>query len=227
MRIEDKIFARCTFEPQKALSFGFEENGGVYEYSESFMDGAFLARIRIRDGKVQGTVYDTELNEEYNAVFVEAFSGGFVGEVRERYAEILRKIKASCFLETSFLSAQANRIAELVAKRFGECPDHPFDSMDNYGVFRYPATKKWYGLIMNVPKNKVTHDSKDEGGVDVLNLKIDQAARDEILSIKGIYPAYHMNHRSWASILLDESVDDEKVMDLLFVSREFAKKSKK
>lgn len=224
MRIEEKIFARCTFEPHKALSFGFKENGGVYEYSEPFMDGAFLARIEIRDGKVRGTVYDTELNEEYNAVFVEAFSGGFVGEVREQYAGILKKIKAYCFIETAFVSAQANRIAEMVAKRFEEYPDHPFDSMDNYGVFRYPKTKKWYGLIMNVAKNKVTHNPDDEGNVDVLNLKIDQKARDEILSIDGIYPGYHMNHKSWASIVLDDKIDDEKVLDLLSVSRDFATK---
>ena len=227
MRIEEKIFARCTFEPHKALSFGFMENGGVYEYSEPFMDGAFLARIEIREGKARGTVYDTELNEEYNAVFVEAFSGGFVGEVREQYAEILRKIKAYCFIETAFVSAQANRIAKLVAKRFGEYPDHPFDSMDNYGVFRFPKTNKWYGLIMNVPKNKVTHIPGDEGDVDVLNLKIDQNARDEILSTEGIYPGYHMNHKSWVSVILNDKVDDEKIMGLLAVSRGFAMKVKK
>jgi predicted DNA-binding protein (MmcQ/YjbR family) len=77
---------------------------------------------------------------------------------------------------------------------------------------------------MNVTKNKVTHNPDDEGNVDVLNLKIDPKARDEILSIDGIYPGYHMNHKSWVSIVLDDKIDDEKVLDLLSVSRDFAMK---
>ena len=48
-----------------------------------------------------------------------------------------------------------------------------------------------------------------------MNVKIDEAKRDELHQIKGIYPAYHMNHRMWISIVLDETISDEKVMELV------------
>lgn len=227
MNIEEKVFRKATLLSERLLPFGFKDENGAYVYQETMMGGSFLAHIEIRDGNVSGKVIDTELGEEYIGLRVESFSGGYVGEVREAYKDILRRIKDACFSETTFLSPQANRIAALIAEHFGDEPDHPFSDMENYGVFRVKETRKWYGLIMNVALAKVSHNPEDEGNVDVLNLKVDPSVYDELMQVNGIYPGYHMNHRNWISVALDERAEDDFILELLATSRAFAEKGKK
>lgn len=52
-----------------------------------------------------------------------------------------------------------------------------------------------------------------EGLVETVNLKHDQIA--DLLSNKGIYPAFHMNKRYWISVALDDTLSDEMVMELI------------
>ena len=89
-----------------------------------------------------------------------------------------------------------------------------------YGVFRYHGNNKWYGLIMHVNKAVFGEENKEEY-VDVINVRIDEERRNEILKEKAIYPSYHMNKQKWVSILLDESLKDEEVMEYIDWSRNF------
>ena len=111
-------------------------------------------------------------------------------------------------------------------ERYGEKPDFPFDSFDDAGVFRYPANRKWYGIVMSVQRDRVTKAGKKDGEkpeiIEVLNIKIDPEKRDELLEIPGVYTAYHMSHKSWISIILEGTVPDEKVMELVDMSRDYA-----
>ena len=55
--------------------------------------------------------------------------------------------------------------------------------------------------------------------VDVIDLKIDDLFfRDMLIREDGILPAYHMNKMHWITVLLDGTVPDEKVYDLLDMS---------
>ena len=73
---------------------------------------------------------------------------------------------------------------------------------------------------MNVSKSSFLPNSKNEF-VDVINVRIDENNREEILKNKGIYPSYHMNKQKWVSILLDESLSDSEIMDYINYSRNF------
>ena len=44
--------------------------------------------------------------------------------------------------------------------------------------------------------------------VEIINLKINPADMSRLLTISGIYPSYHMNKKSWISLVLDEQVSD-------------------
>ena len=67
--------------------------------------------------------------------------------------------------------------------------------------------------------------------VDVINMKIDDLFfRDLIIQEDGIMPAYHMNKMHWISVLLDGTVPDERVFDLIdmsFLATASAKKKQK
>ena len=70
---------------------------------------------------------------------------------------------------------------------------------------------------MDVQGNKVGLHSADF--VDVINLKIDDVIfRDIVIREAGIMPAYHMNKMHWISVLLDGTVPENKVLDLIDMS---------
>ena len=65
---------------------------------------------------------------------------------------------------------------------------------------------------MNVDGMKFENKS---GEVEVLNIKLDKLKIQDLLNKKGYYPAYHMNKKSWISIILDYTVDNEIIYSLI------------
>ena len=220
MDIIKEIFAKSSLIKESLLNYGFSLKESRYVYEKSFFDDQFLAVITIdKDGVISGKVIDKEMNEEYYQINVESFNGGFVGSVREAYKEILIDIRNKCFKSQIYISPQANRISKLIKERYNEDPDFPFDKLENYGVYRYPKNKKWYGLIMNIKRSQLLHDDSNDF-IDVINIKLSEEIMSEALKIYGIFPAYHMNRSYWASIMLDDTLDDEAVMKYINYSRD-------
>ncbi len=222
MSIEQEVFQRMSLNRQRLVPYGFQRREGGYFYSEVFMDGDFRADVFISDdGAVSGKVFDLEADEEYPAVHIESRGGAYVGEVRQAYTGVLSRIAESCFVKESFLYEQTNRIAHMIQQQYGEKPDHPFKKPPGGGVFRYPKNKKWYGLVMHVQRALL---SGEEGGpmVEVLNLKAATDKIPQLLTVPGIYPGYHMNKSNWISVLLDDSLPDDQIMELVDISRTFA-----
>ena len=63
-----------------------------------------------------------------------------------------------------------------------------------------------------------------EGTTEIINLHVGA----EIADGKLIFPAFHMNKKLWISVLTDRGLPDEKLLELLLLSREnSAKKSKR
>ena len=220
MEIESQIFAKSIPNPEALIQYGFAEKEEGYRYQEIFADGEFKADILVqRDGTVKGRVLEIAMGEEeFAPLRIDSYGGGYVGGVREEYRSLLKRIKDACFSHSLFHSEQANRIAEALLSRYGESPDFPWN--DENGVFRYPGNNKWYGLIMNIPKKKLTHVEEDEKPIDVMNLKVNDGSLESVLSRPGVFPAYHMNHQKWISVALDDTLCDDEVLSLIESSRE-------
>ena len=231
MNIERDIFIGKKLIPENLTKYGFVKSKGVYNYSETFMDGTFRADISVLpDGSVEGKVIETEVNEEYLPVRVEKRTGPFVGMVREEYKNVLRKIADFCYRTQYFLHDQPNRITELIYEKYGEKPDFPFKDDDYTGVFRYPKNRKWYGIIMYIRKCVITGNKKDNREnspiIEIMNVKVGAEKIPELLKINGIYPSYHMMKTNWITLLLDETLTDEKITELIDISRNYAVSSK-
>lgn len=110
---------------------------------------------------------------------------------------------------------QKDEVLSLVFERFGTEPEYPFAQYPQYAVLRHP-NKKWYGVLMNLPRNKF--NLAGEGNIDVLNVKCDPDLSGSMRLHPSIYPGYHMNKESWLSVLLDGSVDLQEVGILLEIS---------
>ena len=123
------------------------------------------------------------------------------------------------------------KICAYAKEKYASQEEHLWFRFPDYAVFRYPVTKKWYGLVGPLPKKtlllKINLKSSDNTIVEILNLKIDPQRREELLATPGIFRCYHMNQNSWVSVILDDTLPDDKVMELVETSRNIIVSSKK
>ena len=222
MSIEKECFATYIPVPERLRAYGFAPVPGGYFYETDFFDGQFSARIFVDgDGNVSGEVIDADTGECYDPIRSELRNGAFVNMVRESYTALLKKIAESCCEKTPFREQQTNRLARYLLTAYGERSDHPFRDKDNGAVFRVPGTGKWYALVMHVEAGKIPlWDMGDENEiVEIVNLKADPEKTEELIGEKGVFPAYHMNHAAWISVVLDGTVDDTRLIELVLDSR--------
>ena len=112
-------------------------------------------------------------------------------------------------------------------KKYKSKPEYLWARFPEYAVFRHADNQKWFGLLMNLDRRLLEPDAAEED-VDVLNLKADESRKDAVLGMTGVYPAYHMNHDGWLTILLDGTVPIADITPLLDMSFELTMiKSKK
>lgn len=219
IHIEDEIFLKKKFDFDKLKSFDFSIVDNKYLYTEDFMDSNFKAIIEISD-VLKGKVIDNFSNEEYMPLRIESYDGEYICKVREAYKSILKRIADAWCTDVFFASDQANRIANLIYERYGVKPDFPWK--DDNGVFRHLDNNKWFSLIMYVSLDALLKNG-DSHMLNIMNVKIDISKRDELYEIKGIYPAFHMNHKTWISVVLDDTICDYKIIELIQSSFDLTK----
>ena len=205
-----EIFKAYQFNRKKAKEYGFIENQGVWTYSSTILQGDFLMMVTVEDGDLSFQVYDQETGELYPQVHMESMRGTFVGSVREACLEVLYSIRKACFEVQEFLCPQTKRIMALVQEKYGNQLEYLWEKSPDTAVLRHEDNQKWYAILMRIPWNRL--DKGREGLVEAVNLKHDQVA--DLLSQNGIYPAFHMNKRYWISLPLDDTLTDEKVLEL-------------
>ncbi|MBO4637624.1 MAG: MmcQ/YjbR family DNA-binding protein [Clostridiales bacterium] len=109
------------------------------------------------------------------------------------------------------------RTEEYIRTQYGVSPEYPWDRDDMSAVFRHKDNRKWFALIMSVGRDRLGLPGK--GTVNVINLKInDPLYHDSLVHEDGIMPAYHMNKRSWITVLLDGMVPEDLVFSLIDLS---------
>ena len=222
MTLEDEIFQRKKVNWESLVSFGFVLKDSEYDYRTMFMNDDFEACIHIHsDGSVSGKVYDTETGDEYSNIRVRSARGAFVMQVREEYQKILQNIADSCFISKYFVSEQANRMTQFINEKYGTVPEFLWERTPSDGIFRHSENQKWYGLIMNIPYERLNKER--QGMVEVLNVKIDLAEREMLLMNEGCYPAYHMNKKHWMTVVLDDTLPDQEIIKYVESSYENTK----
>ena len=116
-----------------------------------------------------------------------------------------------------------------IKKKYKILPEYPWRRYDDNAVFRHADNKKWFALVMSVQRDKLGLDGDE--WIDVINLKIDDMFfRDMIIQEDGIMPAYHMNKMHWITVLLDGTVQEDNVfqlIDMSFMATASAKKKEK
>lgn len=206
-----EIFKSYQFNKEKARDYGFVENGGIWSDTFQILDGDFFMTVSITTDNVSFQVFDQETGDLYPQVHMEIMRGAFVGSVRQACLEILYQIRKACFDVQDFICPQTKRIMDQVQEKYGNQLEYLWEKSPDTAVLRHEDNQKWYAVVMRIPWDKL--EKGREGLVEAVNLKHDQVA--DLLSKKGIYPAFHMNKRYWLSLALDDTLSDEMVLELI------------
>lgn len=207
MTIEENIFKRSIIEEDKLIKYGFKKEKDKYVYEKEFMD--FKTIITVENNNITGSVIDKETNEEYTN-FRKKDLGEYTTKVKDEYENILKDIKEKCTKEKYFIYDQTNRTTQYIKEKYNREPIFLWESAPNYGVFK--KQEKWFGIIMNIEKNKII--GKDNKEIEIMNLKLDEETK-EYIKQKGIYEAYHMSKKNWVTIILDDTLEDKYIRELI------------
>ena len=215
-----EIFKAYQFNRKKAKEYGFVEKQGVWTYSCQILQGDFVMTVSITADNVSFQVFDQETGDLYPQVHMETMRGVFVGSVREACLGILYQIRKSCFAVQDFICPQTKRIMAQVQEKYDNQLEYLWEKSPDTAVLRHEESQKWYAVLMKISWDKL--DKGKEGFVEAVNLKHDCVT--DLLTQRGIYPAFHMNKRYWISLVLDDSLTDDQVLALLERSWELTSK---
>ena len=113
-------------------------------------------------------------------------------------------------------ASQRERVFEHMQDVYSAEPEYLWMKYPNSAVFRHPMSRKWFALMMDIPRSKLGLPGEEIAYV--LVIKCDPLLIGALLSEPGFFPAYHMNKSQWVSVLLDGPVPDERILPLLAMS---------
>ena len=214
------IFGNKKANYQKLESFGFVKNGKAYEYQKRILNGLFNLFLTITDEKIDVNVIEVESQEPYSLVFTQEAQGSFVGKVREEVENFLRQVCDLCFDENIFKNKQTKDVIEYIENKYGDKLEFLWEKFSKDAICRRKDNKKWYALFVGIKESKVFGNSEKENEFLILRGENVESLFDNI----SLFPAYHMNKKNWFTILLNRSLPNEMIYELLDKSYILAKK---
>jgi len=109
-----------------------------------------------------------------------------------------------------------------ISETFGATGERLFAKYPSFRVFRHLGSRKWFAVIMDIPRKNL--GLPGDGEISVVNLKCDPILIGSFREESGIFAAWHMNKAHWLSVALDGTASDESLLFLLDMSYELTKK---
>lgn len=113
-------------------------------------------------------------------------------------------------------------LAVYLTETYSTTGEHLFARYLNFQVFRHNGKKKWFAVLMDIPRKNL--GLSGEGEISVVNLKCDTRLIGSFCMEPGIYPGWHMNKAHWLTVALNDTVENEKIKFLVDMSYELTKK---
>ena len=104
-----------------------------------------------------------------------------------------------------------------VRKKYKSEIEYPWARYPRYAVFRHDDNRRWYGLVMDIPRSRLGLPGEET--VDVLDVKLDDALLCDVLCRQeGYFPGYHISRGNWITVLLDGTVPLPEIIGLIDAS---------
>ena len=113
-------------------------------------------------------------------------------------------------------------LAAYLTDTYSTTGDTLFAKHPGFLVFRHNRNRKWFAVIMDIPRRNL--GLSGEGEISVVNLKCDPRMIGTFREEPGIFPGWHMNKAHWLSVALDGTAEEETIRFLVDMSYELTKK---
>lgn len=218
--MQDVRFLRPDFG--KLLKFGFEKSGDEYVYHTAVLDGQFELCVKVSAaGGLRDSLTELSTGDIYSLHLVEDACGEFVGKVRKAREEALGRIYSDCFYREVFSSAGAKAIIGFASDTFGDGLEFLWDKLPDAAVLRRKDTRKWYAVFMRIARRRLGLEG--DGVTEIVDVRHNLTEDSSLLDGKRFLAGYHMNKKSWMTIILDGSVPEEELLSFIKSSYDSAR----
>ncbi len=208
--METVNFDGFLFEKNKLKEFGFK--GSPLTYTQKIQNDEMLLTIVIKDQKLQIKVEDEKSLELYT-LYQTSAKGPYVDCVRNTIRDLLEKLRQTCTIPAYFEKKLPHMVLDYIKAKYDVEPEFLWEKFPDYCIFRHRNNEKWFGLLMEILASKLKIQSKEP--IQVIDLHISKEGADDLLQEKGIYPGWHMNKKTWISLVLDGTLTDETIQKLI------------
>lgn len=206
----EELFQQKKLNRAKLLAYGFEEVSNEYRYAAAVMDGDFVLHVTIdASGRADTALVEQDTGEEYVLYKIKSASGGFVGDVKNACQEALKDISEKCYDPDVFRQKQSGEIIAYIRERYHDELEFLWKKSPGNAVWRRKDTGKWYGVILTISRKKLGFPADEI--VEIIDLRLQPEILREIVDGRRYFPGWHMNKKSWYTIILDNSVDTEEI----------------
>ena len=153
-----------------------------------------------------------EVNERYQLFDIPTTSSSIAQALREEASELAFQWMHP---EQSDIEEARQKWTKWMIENIVPYYGNPFEKTEAMG-FMVEDKGKWYGLMMEVPLQKLGVAS--QANALILNVKIHPEDKERLLSTDGVYEAYHMNKKHWISIALNVCTDDALIKECIYTS---------
>lgn len=207
---EAPFFARRKLNREKLLRYGFAEGAQGYQYGTSVLNGELELTVFVSpDGSVSTQMTDTATGDEYVLYKVASSVGSYVGEVRAACGEVLTDIAQACFEPDAFRGEQTAAVIAYVREKYGDELEFLWEKFSDNAVWRRKDNQKWYAAVLTASRRKLGLPSDEIA--EIIDLRIDPAQMADTVDNIRYFPGWHMNKKSWYTILLDGSVPTDEL----------------
>ena len=113
-------------------------------------------------------------------------------------------------------------LAAYLTDTYSATGENLFAKYPSFLVFRHNGNRKWFAVIMDIPRKNL--GLPGEGEISVVNLKCDTRLIGSLREEPGIFLGWHMNKAHWLSVALDGTAEDEEIKFLVDMSYELTEK---
>ena len=236
----EAIFGLRRPDRKKLEEDGFEKVSRSYVKNMPILDERFLLEITVDVAAIDGAGYvdyrvmEKESGEEYQLVKVPSASGIFLGTVEAACEAILQQVTVSYFERKIYHSSQTKAVLAHVKDVYNVTPEFLWKQYPTYGVFRAVENRKWFGVIMTLEREKLGRPASDGGKAADRKMSEEllpdgsKSPMAEVIVLKGkpddilqrvddktFFPGFHMNKKHWYTVLLDGTLSDQELWQLI------------
>ena len=224
MRNLKHMLRNKTVNGNKLVKYGFTKQRNTYVYKTKIYNDQFEVIVTFSNDNNTSMLVDLATEEEYILVDIEDLAGEFVGKVREEYNNKLQDIINKCTDSNVFKGNQTKDVIKYIKEKYNDDLEFLWVKYDNNAIWRNKINNKWYALLLTVTEDKLKIDSNKE--IEIIDLMYQKDKIKEIVDNKRIYPGYHMNKKSWITIILDGTLDSDEIFQLIDNSYNISVKKK-